>query len=96
MSTINITCQTCNEVYAVRRTDEIPAHVVSMKCNWCPNCEDQADDVYEEWYDENDSGDSIPIPIGDNQLCMPILFEELEDNLTAQQLTHDETPLLKD
>jgi hypothetical protein len=31
-------------------TNEIPKHVVSMGCNWCPDCEDRAEDYYEEWY----------------------------------------------
>lgn len=75
MTTINITCDTCKKSTEVRRTNEIPAHVISMGCNWCPFCEDRAEEDYEEWYNESDEGEVPPIP--DNQLTMPFQFYEI-------------------
>lgn len=75
MSTIKLTCENCNQVHELRKTPELPAHVFFMRCNWCPNCEDDAQDYYKEWWDENENGDSIPVP--DNQLCMPFIFQEI-------------------
>jgi hypothetical protein len=78
MQRINLTCQTCNKVYDLPKTEEIPAHVFQMKCNWCPVCEDQADDYYNEWWDENENDTEPQMPVPDNQLCMPFIFDELE------------------
>ena len=47
---IDMTCQTCKTVHEVKKTDEIPDDVIRMTCNWCPQCEDSAEAVYEEWY----------------------------------------------
>jgi hypothetical protein len=75
MTTINITCN-CGKTHEVRRTDEIPSWVISMGCNWCPDCHPQED--YEEWYNpKNEGDDPEPIPVGDNQLTMPFIFEEI-------------------
>ncbi|MEO9474154.1 MAG: hypothetical protein ABJG41_01425 [Cyclobacteriaceae bacterium] len=77
MSTMKITCDTCNTTHTVDRTPEIPSHVVSMGCNWCPKCEDKADDYYEEWYNESDDdslkGDDVP----PNQLCLGFVWNEI-------------------
>lgn len=83
--TIKITCETCNKTHEVSRTSEIPEHVVSMGCNWCPDCEDMAEDYYEEWYNENDevNGDE---DIPNNQLTMPFIIQEINEN-TSQELT---------
>lgn len=62
MSRINITCETCGLVHDVRRTPEIPKNVFSMGCNWCPVCEDRAEDYYEEWYNYNDDGENKVTP----------------------------------
>jgi hypothetical protein len=75
---IQMTCEGCGKVYDLTKTEEIPAHVFLMRCNWCPNCEDKAEDYYEEWYDENESSEEQPPPIPDNQLCLPFIFDELE------------------
>lgn len=80
MNTINITCD-CGVIHAVRRTSEIPEWVISMGCNWCPACDDYPTEDYEEWYNpknEGDDNDPDPIPVGDNQLTMPFIFDELE------------------
>lgn len=80
-ATINITCDACSMVHSVRRTPEIPAHVISMGCNWCPNCEDRAEGYYEEWYNESD-GDKEPEPdVPNNQLVMPFIIEECQPEL---------------
>jgi hypothetical protein len=82
MNLIHLTCQTCQKVYELEKTSEIPAHVFTMKCNWCPVCEDTADDYYEEWWDEkdNEKPENAPIPVPDNQLCFPFIMEELGIN----------------
>lgn len=50
MKTIKIICEHCNQVFEVRCTSEIPNDVKSLGCNWCPACEDEADEYYHEWY----------------------------------------------
>lgn len=79
MGTINLTCETCGRVHEVTRTSEIPDWVISMGCNWCPLCEDRAEDYWEEWYNGNeyDPGNQPPPPIPDNQLCLPFIFDEI-------------------
>lgn len=77
MSKIQLTCQTCQHVYDLNKTPELPAHVFFMKCNWCPLCEDQADDYWQEWWDEDENANNKPIPVGDNQLTMPFVLEEI-------------------
>ena len=49
-SGITMICQTCKVEYNLPRTPEIPDHIKRMKCNWCPACEDKANDEYKEWY----------------------------------------------
>lgn len=79
MPSINITCDTCGMAHEVSRTHEIPDNVISIGCNWCPACEDKANDYYEEWYNYNEDGSNeLPAPIPDNQLCLPFIFDELE------------------
>ena len=78
MARIQLTCQSCNKVYDLEKTEEIPVNVFFMKCNWCPCCEDTADDYWEEWWDEDEnSGSEPPAPVPDNQLCLPFIFEEI-------------------
>jgi hypothetical protein len=50
MEKINITCDICKATLSVDRTNEIPPEVTELFCNWCPDCEDDADDYYEERY----------------------------------------------
>lgn len=78
MERISLTCENCNHVWDLRKTNELPTHVFFMRCNWCPKCEDEAKDYYEEWWDENENNiDSPKISVGDNQLCMPFIMEEI-------------------
>ena len=65
MSTIKLTCQTCKYVWDLERTKEIHADVKEMESNWCILCEDQAEDVYDEWYIYEESD---PPFINPNQL----------------------------
>lgn len=90
MERIQMTCQSCNKVYNLTKTEEIPKHVFFMKCNWCPVCEDTADDYYQEWWDEDDKDTSKPkpIPVGDNQLCMPFIMDEIGVLKPVETLTH--------
>lgn len=74
---INIKCEGCGKVHEVARTSEIPDHVVSMGCNWCPDCEDTAEDYYEEWYNEGGENEATP-DVPNNQLFMPFILEEIE------------------
>ena len=83
---IKMTCEGCNEVYDLRKTSEIPDHVFFMRCNWCPSCEINAKEDYEEWYDENESGEPEQ-PTPDNQLCMPFLFEEIGIETNVKEYT---------
>lgn len=73
---INITCDTCHTTHSVDRTKEIPKNIISMGCNWCPLCEDRAEDYYEEWYNDSDDKESTP-EIPDNQLSMPFELNEI-------------------
>ena len=59
-----------------------------MKCNWCPKCEDSANDYWQEWWDENDNdpANPKPLPVPDNQLTMPFIFDELGIPKTKEQL----------
>lgn len=77
MERIKLTCETCHTTHDLEKTEEIPEHVIFMRCNWCPCCEDQADDYYKEWWDDENNPKSYPIPVPDNQLCMPFIFDEI-------------------
>jgi len=50
MNKILIYCIGCKKSYNVNRENEIPNNVISLECNWCPSCEDSAEDDYEEKY----------------------------------------------
>lgn len=79
---IRLKCETCYHIWDLPRTNELPEHIFFMHCNWCPKCEDQAQTPYEEWWEDNENGDNYnpPIPVCDNQLTMPFIFDELEIN----------------
>jgi len=54
---VKLICQTCGKAYGFE-ADEVPDNAIQGTCNWCPCCEDQADDYYiETWYKSN--GDQI-------------------------------------
>lgn len=46
---IDIHCKGCGTIHNVPRTDEIKPNVDHLCCNWCPECQDQAQDYYHEW-----------------------------------------------
>lgn len=50
MVKIRITCDHCNGSFLTKRTKEIPPEVTQLFCNWCPLCEDEAEDYYDERY----------------------------------------------
>lgn len=58
METIKIKCDTCGTIHDVYRDADAPDWALSMGCNWCPKCEDRAEDYYEEWYNDSEHGDS--------------------------------------
>lgn len=76
MTKISINCQLCSITHQVDRTPEIPAHVTSLCCNWCPDCHEKAKGPYKEWYNEQDNSDKTE-PVPDNQLMMPFLLDEI-------------------
>ncbi len=81
MERISLTCESCNKVYDLQKTEEIPAHIFFMRCNFCIECDfnNKMTDYYHEWWDENEDGNQLekPIPVGDNQLCMPFIMDEI-------------------
>lgn len=50
MNNLKIKCQNCGTVHDVTRTADIPENVVSMGCNWCPNCMEGQSTYYQEWH----------------------------------------------
>lgn len=88
MQTIKMNCD-CGKVHEVHRDNEAPKNAISMGCNWCPDCEDTADDYYNEWYNNNDEGDE-PVntepDVPDNQL---ILFSIADDILQNHVVKRD-------
>lgn len=76
---MNITCEGCKKVHKVKRTPEIPKDVVSMGCNWCPDC--IANDYYDEWYNRSDGDKPTPNKVPDNQLFLPFIANEIEKGI---------------
>lgn len=87
MYRINITCDACGIVHDVRRTPEIPDNVVSLGCNWCPACEDRAEDYYEEWYNYSDGGGEQIIEPDPRQTN---LFPLYPDETNFKENNHEE------
>ena len=54
---IKIECQNCERVHKVYRTEEIPREVKSLKCNFCPSCQDEMTDNYKEEYVYGEEGE---------------------------------------
>lgn len=77
MATIKINCE-CGLSHEVSRDKEAPKNAISMGCNWCPSCEDTADDYYNEWYNYNDDDDDY----GDdpNQLMLFSITDDILEN----------------
>jgi len=86
--TLTLTCESCNKVHKLEKTNELPSHVFFMRCNWCPCCEGTVDDYYNEWWDEdeNDPNKPLPIPEDPNQLCLPLsdIFQMAEPKKELQ------------
>lgn len=89
---MNLTCEGCGKVHDLPRTPEIPKHVVSMGCNWCPVCEGSAKDYYREWYNESDEASNTPkpTPVGNNQLCMPFEIDEIMSQKSTITVTENQ------
>lgn len=47
---MKIKCNSCQKEHKVSKDKEAPHNAKSMWCNWCPSCEDTADDYYKEGY----------------------------------------------
>ena len=77
---IKITCDGCMATYDVNRDADAPKSAISMGCNWCPKCEDKADDYYSEWYNYNDGGGS-----DDNDPNQLMLFSVSDDIVVEQK-----------
>ena len=54
MNTIKLKCENCKRIHEVDRDNDIPEEYKSIRCNWCPECDDEIDDYYEEWYSINE------------------------------------------
>lgn len=46
---INMKCRSCKRVYVVSREYELGSRVVSLECNWCPECMHNATTEHEEY-----------------------------------------------
>lgn len=82
MITIKMNCD-CGKVHDVPRDLDAPKNAISMGCNWCPSCEDTADDYYNEWYNNNDEGDNYSIiepDVPDNQLMLFSIADDILQN----------------
>lgn len=47
---MQIVCDCGNQQDAGTVGYEVPKDAVQMRCNFCPKCEDDAGDYYEEWF----------------------------------------------
>lgn len=57
MDKIPLICKTCGKAYMVYPPDlhpegYWPEGLQKFYCNWCPDCEDRAQDYYNEWWDD--------------------------------------------
>jgi len=64
---IKMHCQGCKTTHIVYIDINAPEGVTSMSCNWCPLCEDDADNYFEEWYNYSEPEPEINDP---NQLTL--------------------------
>ena len=54
MGKLKFTCENCSHSFEVELTIDIPNGAVAGWCNYCPRCEDEMQDYYDEWFvDEN-------------------------------------------
>jgi hypothetical protein len=49
LGTIEIHCDGCKAIHTVQRTLDIHPRAKRLGCNWCPKCEENATDYYQEW-----------------------------------------------
>lgn len=67
--TFKLICETSGCIHELQKTPEVPEHITIMRCNWCINCEDKAQDYYYEWWDEEENErENNKIPVAPNQL----------------------------
>ena len=92
MITIKMNCD-CRKVHEVMRDKDAPKNAISMGCNWCPDCEDTAQDYYTEWYNSinDDDGDDDNKPISpddvpDNQLMLFSIADDILQNNKVEKL----------
>lgn len=50
MADIKVKCKSCGSEFNTKRTSEIPEGATKILCNFCPACDDSADDYYHEEY----------------------------------------------
>lgn len=62
---MKLICRNCKQIHRVKKTPEIPSHINTVETNWCIDCQDEADEPYEEFYIEDDKDEKINDP---NQL----------------------------
>jgi len=84
MQKIKINCD-CGLTHEVTRDKEAPKTAISMGCNWCPDCEDTAQDYYEEWYNFNEGGDT---DYGDDPKQL-MMFSIADDILTNHEVKNE-------
>ena len=90
---IKINCD-CGVAHEVNRDKNAPTTAISMGCNWCPSCEETADEDYDEWYNYTDPDD--PYDKGDdpNQLMLFSITDEiLKPNFELDGVHHKEFPV---
>lgn len=73
MITILLKCDFCKREYDIDRDRDVPERATSISCNWCPKCEENAKEYYEEKYNFDDPPDYGNNP---NQIE---LFNQKED-----------------
>ena len=95
MNTIKMNCD-CGKVHELQRDSDAPKNAISMGCNWCPNCEDTADDYYNEWYNLNNNDDDsenktiLPFDVPDNQLMLFSIVDHILENHVVVKREHSE------
>lgn len=90
MATINMNCD-CGYVYRdMPRDEDAPETATSMGCNWCPVCEDTAEDYYDEWYNFDEGGD-YDEPGDPQQLMMFSIADEILNKAQSPE----NTPILQ-
>jgi len=78
---IKMNCD-CGKVHKVYRDNSAPKNAISMGCNWCPDCEDTAEDYFTEWYnfDEGGNENKNEPDVPDNQLMLFSIADDILQN----------------